>query len=183
MNENTKNYTNIIIGIVIVLIIILGGVLIARRNSAANPVSNTNSNTVDTAGMQTYTGEITRTFEGDHTLKYSFLIPETATSTVSMNNALVKITDNKTSYATVYISYEGGRGYSPVDYIDKLIIPKVASKVTITGSSTDNATVAQSAGSEWHVIPAGNGEWLIVIESPKTASAQIQKMIDSFKAE
>jgi hypothetical protein len=201
MNENTKKYTYWAVGVVVAILVIVGIVKMVQNN---NTTALQDENMVDMTGMQTYSGTITRNFQGEHMLNYSFAIPETATATVSMNNALVRVTDNKNAYASVYFSYEGSRKYSAEDYINKVIKPRVpkvtivtddaldttTSSSTVTGSSTtevvsanDNWTVAQSTGSEWHVTATADGQWLVVIESPKTLHDQVEKTVGSFKTQ
>jgi hypothetical protein len=202
MNENTKKYTYWAVGVVVAILVIVGIVKMVKNNADTKAVQN--ANTVDMTGMQTYSGMISRTFQGEHMLNYSFAIPETATATVSMNNALVRVTDNKNAYASIYFSYEGSRKYSAEDYINKVIKPRVPkvtivtndvidttiSSSTVTGSSTsgmenmnvsnDSWTVAQSTGSEWHVTATADGQWLVVIESPKMLHDQVEKTVGSF---
>jgi hypothetical protein len=108
-------------------------------------------------------------------------IPETATSAVSMDDGLVKITDNGALYAAVYMSYEGGRGYSSLDYINNVIVPHVAT-LTLTGTTTIGETIwttAASPNSEWHVGQVGDKQWLMVVESKKTLHTGIVEMLES----
>lgn len=131
-----------------------------------------------------FKGSITKVFEGDNTLDYGFNLPETATATVSMNGALVKVTDTDMPVLAMYVSFEGGRGYSPADYITNTIIPKV-SAATIVGTTTigeNEWTIVESKNSVWHVTKVGNGNWLLVVENTKAHSEKANPIIASISA-
>lgn len=126
-------------------------------------------------------GQVTRMFEGENKLVYAIDIPETATSSVTLDGALVKVTDADTLYVAMYMSYEGGRGYSSLDYINNVIAPRIPGLI-ITGTTTIGSviwTVAQSAQSEWHVGQVGDGQWLLVAESPRALHEKIVDTIDT----
>jgi hypothetical protein len=174
-----KTYIPIILVVVALVGVVFGGRFYMKKHSPAPKP--------ETAGqvqMKTYSGEVMRVFEGENKISYSFEIPETATATVSMDGALISITDNNMPYATVYISYEGGRGYSPIDYITDIIASHVT-VLNIMGTSTIGAydwQIAESAGSEWHIATAGNDQWLFIVENKKTVHDHAQKLLESVKA-
>lgn len=114
-------------------------------------------------------GSVTRKFEGDHVINYSFNIPETATSAVSMDGALVRVSRISGVGSSVYFSYEGARGYSAKDYLADKIAPAV-SVLTETGTTTLGGyewLTATSAGSEYYIASTEDGQWLIVVEAKK----------------
>jgi hypothetical protein len=173
-----KTYISVLLVIAGLIVIVLGGYYFMKHKA---PVKETPVNTV--VHMKTVSGEVTRTFEGEHKLQYSFDIPETATTTISMEGALIRITDGANLLATVYLSYEGGRGYTALDYIDQTIAPKVA-VVTPTGTTTVGVydwQTAATTGSEWHLASLGNGEWLAVVESRKTSHNMVVRILESFE--
>lgn len=181
MEEKTKKYIYWAVGIIVVILVIWGISALIKNNNAKRAVQN--GDVTDMTGMQTYSGSITRTLQGDHTLNYEFVIPEAATATVSMNNALVTVTNDKSAYASIYFSYEGSRKYSAVDYINKVIKPRVPKAMIASSTEDSNWTVAASTGSEWHVVTTTDGQWLVVIESPKALHDEVEKTIESFKTQ
>ncbi len=173
-----KKNIAIILGVIIVVVILFGGYKVIKRYSV-QPEKQVEAQSG--TSMKSFSGSVTRVYEGDNTLSYSFDIPETATTTLDMDNALVKIVDNEIPYATVYMSYEGGRGFTPLDYINEVIAPHV-SVINPTVISTIGAydwQVAESEGSEWHV--ASIGSWLVVVENKKTKHDLVEKTLESVK--
>ncbi len=175
--ESIKTYKAILLA-VLGLVFVVGGayLFMGSKPIAKEPVVKTHSQTLE--------GQVTRIYEGENKLVYSMDIPDTATSAVSMDDALVKITDNGALYAAIYMSYEGGRGYSSLDYVNNVIVPHV-SNLIVTGTTTIGTTiwtVAQSANSEWHVGQVGDGQWLMVVESRKALHDQIVEMLDGLLA-
>lgn len=119
---------------------------------------------------QLVTGQVDREYEGENKAVYSFYIPEAATTTLGMDGALVRAFEGKDLYAAFYFSYEGGRGYVAEEYINRVIAPQVA-VLTAGATSTIGAytwTSAESANTEWHVAQVGDGQWLLVVENPKS---------------
>jgi hypothetical protein len=134
---------------------------------------------------RTIEGQVTRMFEGENKVVYSFDVPETATSTTGMEDALVKVTNNDLPYTSMYFSYEGGRGYAAEDYIKNVIAPRVP-VLTIIGTTTIGSrvwTVAESTASEWHVAQVGDGQWLLIVENKKALHDQVAATLESLRAE
>lgn len=130
---------------------------------------------------QTLEGEVKRFFQKDNIISYVLDIPEGATSTTTMDGALVKVTTGQTPYVSMYFSYEGSRGYMPTQYIKNVIAPRVPG-VSVVGTTTVGSytwMVAQSAGSEWHVAQVGDGQWLLVVENKRTLHDQVADTLDS----
>jgi hypothetical protein len=172
--ESIKTYKAILLT-VLGLVIVVSGSYVYMRNKPA-----TKESVVKTT-LRTLEGQVSRMYEGENKLVYSFDVPKSATSSVSMDEALVTVMDNGSLYAAVYMSYEGGRGYGSLDYINNVIAPRVAA-LTITGTTTIGSTiwtVAENQNSEWHVGQAGDGQWLIVIESRKALHDQIVETLES----
>jgi hypothetical protein len=58
--------------------------------------------------------------------------------------------------------------------------------LNITGTTTLGTTVwttAESQNTEWHVGQVGNGQWLMVVESPKVSHDDVVSSIESMKTE
>lgn len=170
-----KRYVPIIIGIVALCAVLYVG----------NAIMDNRAGNVEEEEMEvsttSYNGTVVRMFEGENTLEYSFDLPEGATTTVERDGALIKIKNENGPLAEMYISYEGGRGYTPADYIRSVIVPNVAKAI---GSGTTTLglydwNVVGTDRSEWHVASAKDGNWLIVIENRKVDSDVVKSFIES----
>lgn len=172
-----KKYIALAIGIV-VLVGAIGGYMYFKKPKVVTPVQQESA-----IRMTPFDGEVSRFFEGTSTLAYSMDIPDTATTTTEMTGAFVKVTYKDAPYVTMYISYEGGRGYTAKDYVDAIIAPHV-SVINLTDVSKIGAydwQGAETEGSEWHIASANNGNWLVIIENKKAIHDLAQKTIESFK--
>lgn len=169
-----KRYVPIVIGVVA-----LCAVLYVGNNQMKDDDLSVQEQ--DTALLTSFTGTVTRVFEGDNVLEYGLDLPENATTSIDMDGALVKISEGDTSLAQVYFSFEGGRGYSPEDYITNKIVTKVAAvtpKENVTIGSHD-WSVVESEWSVWHVARSSNGKWLIVVENKKADNDKAGALIES----
>lgn len=178
---NIKRYVPIIIGVVaLCAVLYLGN---SRMNNKDEALANEEA-TSSSITSKSFQGSVTKVFEGDNTLDYGFDLPETATATVALDGALVKVTEMDASVLAMYVSFEGGRGYSPSDYITHNIIPKVSgiTQVGTTSISGYEWTVIESANSEWHVASVENGNWLLVVENKKSDSEKAMSILGSLAA-
>jgi hypothetical protein len=172
-----KTYKAILLT-VLGLVVVVGGSYFYMRNHKA-PVKET----VSKNNMVTLEGQVTRMYEGENKLVYSFDVPASATSTMSMDNALVKVTNDGALYMAVYMSYEGGRGYSVMDYVNANIGKRVKGLV-VTGTTTINGimwTVAQTPQTEWHVAQVGDGQWLMIVENNRSLHDKIVSHLETLK--
>jgi hypothetical protein len=173
-----KTYKTILIGIVVLLAVLYGGQKIIKNRTHSTALE-----VVDSVAVKSVEGNVIRVFEGENVINYAFDIDETATTTVERDGSLIRVNNADVPVATMYISYEGGRGYGPVDYINGLIVPAVPA-VTIVGAVTVGAhewQKAESLNSEWYVAPAVNGQWLIIVENKKTAHDATMKILESLE--
>lgn len=171
-----KRYVPIVIGVVA-----LCAVLYIGNSQMENDESSLETKKTDTVSLTSFNGKVTRVFEGDNTLEYGFDLPETASTSVGKDGALVTVTDNDASLVAMYFSFEGGRGYTPEDYITHNIVPNVKAVTTI-GTTTLGAhdwTVVESEWSVWHIASALNGNWLIVVENKKVDAEKADALIES----
>lgn len=175
-----KRYVPIIIGVVALCAVLYLGS--GGSNGDEEKLVNEESSVEVTS--KSFQGSITKIFEGEHTLAYGLDLPETATATVSMDGALVKVTDNDMPVLAMYVSFEGGRGYSPTDYITKNIVPKVSGVMLVEPKTVGEYewVVAQSANSEWHVAQVENGKWLLVVENKKADSEKALAVLQTLLA-
>lgn len=168
-----KRYVPIVIGVV---------ALCAVLYVANNQMKERRALAVDEqqSSTTTFTNKVTRSFEGDNVLEYGFDLPEGATTTVEKDGALVKVTDaSSTAVLAMYLSFEGGRGWSPADYITNNILPKV-SGAALVGTTTIGShewDVAESERSVWHVARSDNGQWLLVVENRKDVAEAAEGII------
>ena len=174
-----KTYIAILVGVVVLFAVVFVGYKFTSKSSMADNAQQ------QQLAMRTakVTGEVKRVFEGDHVINYVFNIPELASTTVDMNGALVKIVTDKGANANVYFSYEGGRGFSPTDYLTEKIAPHVA-VINDAGVSTIGSydwTMATSAGSEWYIAPTADKQWLIVVEAKKTVHDETLELLKSME--
>jgi hypothetical protein len=171
-----KRYVPIVIGVIALCAVFY---VATGRGSEREALSEGEQQTTT---VNTFTNKVTRNFEGENVLEYGFNLPEGATTTVEQDGALVKVTDASSSLVTaMYFSYEGGRGYSPEDYITNNIVPHV-SAVTSAGTTTIGMhewTVAESEFSVWHVAKSDNGQWLIVVENRKDMADNAAVILES----
>lgn len=173
-----KRYIAVLVGIVVLSGVVFGGYKFIKSRTETLPVQ---AETV--VRMRTFTGGVMREFEGQNVLNYSFEIPESATTTIEMEGALIKILDAN-PYVTMYISYEGLRGYGPVDYMDAVISPHVSviNLGDIEKLGAYEWQTAETEASEWRIAPVDNGKWLVIVENKKLRHEEANKTLESFKA-
>jgi hypothetical protein len=168
-----KRYVPIIIGIVALCAVLYVVNVERTKDARAN---------ADKKSVLVYEGSVTRNFEGENTLTYSFNLPEGATTTVEKDGALVKVNNDQSQMVSaMYFSYEGGRGYTPDDYIDNVIAKSVKS-IEDVGTTTIGGhewSVVESEWSVWHVAKSENGQWLLVVENKKTENERANAIIES----
>lgn len=170
-----KTYISILLIVLGLSAVVIGGYVYTKRQSLPPDSENV------TVRMKTHSGSLTRFFEGENMVEYSFDIPEEATTTTEMEGALIKITTPESPYATMYISYEGGRGFTALDYINEIIAPHV-SVINPSGVATIGNhlwQVAESEGSTWHIAPILDGQWLFIVENKKVQGVLVEKTLSS----
>jgi hypothetical protein len=133
-----------------------------------------------------YSGAVSAMFEGENKLDFSFNYDKNFTVTQGTENIskYFYVRDVTKNVAVVYLSYEGGRGYSASDYIANVISPRIAglsAPETMTHASTTWMHVSNT-GTDWHVMPVSGGEWLVVVESAKANKESVATILESFKA-
>ena len=172
-----KRYVPIIIGVVALCAVLYLGS--SKMTSDAEVTSDEAMSSEVTS--KSFQGSFTKIFEGENTLQYGFDLPETATATVTMDGALIKVTDSEAPVFAMYVSFEGGRGYSPREYVSNVIMPKVKG-ITQLGTTTIAGrewTVVASANSEWRIASVENGAWLLVVENKKADSEKTVTLLES----
>lgn len=175
MKKNVK----ILIGIVVLVAVLYGGRNIMRGGHDVD-----SSDVAGAVKMESFTGQVVRSFEGENKLDYSVDLPENAQTKEEMEGALIHVVNEEAPYLSMYMSFEGARGYTPLEYIDNVITPKVP-VIEITSTSTIGGYEwqgAESPASEWHVASVAGGKWLVVVENKKVVHDLVVKTIESLKA-
>ncbi len=128
--------------------------------------------------VKTFEGEVSSNFEGTNTVKYAFVYDGAYTAT-STKPKYVFVKQGTSTIATIYFSYEGGRGYSAADYINQVIKKAVpaASAPTEVMHGDSTWTKSSSVGTDWHVFAAD--EYLTVIESSKQNTSKISSIFET----
>lgn len=173
-----KNVT-ILIGLVVVFAVLYAGNSFMSSGSKSEVLGV--EDVEEVIGMKSVNGNVVRVFEGENVLEYGFDIPETSTTTVDMEGALVRVVEEDAPLVTIYMSYEGGRGYSPLEYISNIIAPHVP-VIDVTDIKTIGLLEWQTAvseGSEWYIASVLDGKWLIVVENKKTVHDTAEKILES----
>jgi hypothetical protein len=181
MKNNYKMYVSLALYAILGLAIgyaVARGVIYAHDkyvNYKAKSAIETNTAT-DT--VKTFEGEVSSNFEGPNTVKYAFVYDGAYTAT-STKPKYVFIKEGTTTIATIYMSYEGGRGYTGKDYVNQ-VIKKVVAGISAPVDTTDDYgtwTKASSASTDWNILSAG--EYLAVIESSKLNTSKIVSILET----
>jgi hypothetical protein len=172
--ESIKTYKAILLSVLGLVIVVVGSFVYIRHHKNAGVEA------VVKKQVTTISGQLVRVYEGENKLVYSMDIPQTATSELSMDDALVTIKNDGALFAAVYMTYEGGRGFSSADYLNNVTAKSVP--LTITGTTTLGGvlwTTAEGGNSEWHVGQVGDGQWLMVVESKKALHDEVAQMLET----
>lgn len=137
------------------------------------------NSTIDIANSEDYskyTGAVKASFEGTHTLDFSFLHNNDfkVVQGTGAQARWFKLTDaSSTNLVTLYFTYEGGRGYSAEDYVNEVLKTDDSIKVEdVKFADGDNATVKyvvdEANNVEYYVEAvkgADGGAWLAIVEN------------------
>ena len=124
-------------------------------------------------GAKDFAATVSSDFEGKNIAAVTFKNSSdlTVTQGTAAKTKYFYVTNaSGTNVATIYMSYEGGRGYSAANYIAEVIakfVPSISAPSSVSYASTSWLYVS-AAASEWHVAPVRDGEWLVVVENKKS---------------
>ncbi len=126
-------------------------------------------------------------YEGESILKYHFDIDKKATTTERNEKTVgITITDaSSTVIAKVFLSYEGGRGYTPKDFFSDELPKRIAS-ISQTSSTTIGIFSGLKVHSKymtWKAVSVHNGEWMIIIQYTQEKSKEGEAIAESFGVE
>jgi len=182
MKNNYKMYISLalyaILGLAIGYAVAKGVIYVHDRYVAKSEIK-TDNNGTSTSTVKTFEGEASAQFEGLNTIAYAFVY-DGAYEATSTKPRYVYVKNGTTTVATIYLSYEGGRGYTGSDYINNVVkkfVPTVSVPDTMTHGEV-SWTHATSTNSAWHII--ADGEWLAVIETKKDDSDKIKAILETF---
>ncbi len=183
MKNNYKMYVSLALYAILGLAIgyaVARGVIYAHDkyvNYKAHSAMSSNSNT-DTDTVKTFEGTLTSNFEGTSTVKYAFVY-DGAYSATSTKPKYAFIKEGTSTIATIYFSYEGGRGYSAADYVSQVIkksVPSISAALEMMHGDSP-WTKTSSVGTDWHIM--SSGEYLTVIESSKQNTPKIESILET----
>lgn len=190
--SEAKNWVSlflyILLGLAIGYALAKGFIYLKNRASSDNKVKVVNETKNNSTSTVEYNGttkdNTTVGSEQDHAAGINF-----------RNNSDLKVTQgsgNKDNYyyvadkngnnlATIYLSNQSGRKTTATDYINNVIrkaVPTASAPAIVTYGDSSWMYTA-SANSEWHVAPAVEGMWLIVIENKKANHDQLTSIYET----
>lgn len=154
------------------------------KNQGDNKTNDKTLEEVD--GYKVYNGSYSSIFEGENKGEVSFLVNEKYTvdqGAGSKNKYFYVKDENGNVVANLYASYEGGRGYTPADYINSVIAK--APNVKLTAETKDVAygnnvfSSNTNGNSIWNTISNQNKDWVMVIESKVANQEKIKSVFES----
>lgn len=173
-----------ILGIALGYAIAKGGMYLYNKskltkNSAKEMISEMKTETVK------YTGSVMSIFEGENKAEISFDHDKSLNVIQGEGNKSKYFYINNasgTKVATIYMSYEGGRGYAPTDYVNDVLVKAIPGLVkedaVMYGSST--WTKVSSTNSVWHLKSSDDKQWLVLVENTKANSKAVESLINTF---
>jgi hypothetical protein len=123
-------------------------------------------------------GEAKAVFEGDHTLNYSLSFPSTVLRETKNDGKDTFFFYKGIKVAELSFLYEGARGYSPEDYIKKILgqrIPIALAPGSVKIGDFDYIT-AGASNSYFRVTSFKKNEWLGALEV-YTGNEELEKVI------
>lgn len=181
MKTNWKMYVSLALYVVLGL---AAGYLVAKGVRAfmnSRLADDVNVVSEEKMATKTFSGDVSANFEGTTTAKVTFDYNAAYSVEQGTGNKsryfVVKNASN--TLATIYVSYEGGRGYSAADYLAEVItkaVPTVSAPTTAVYGEASWMT-AGTAMTEWHIAPEKNGEWLLVVESKKANNKEVGEIL------
>jgi hypothetical protein len=169
--------------VILAVILVAVGAFFLSRGDSKDEMSGNNQ---DVSGMTEINGAIAQLFEGQNMLSYKFYVPAGLSSVKGDDSqTLVVKSEDNSQKALAYFSYEGGRGWSPEEYFDTVISPKVpVEKATSSAHLGSYDWYHVETGTmEWNIAKIKNGEWLLVIESKKADGEVVKNILNTFSAE
>ena len=181
----SKNSVITWVVILAVILVAVGAFFLSHKKTSQSDIAVNDTNT-DVSQMVEVSGATSQMFEGQNILSYSFYVPSGMTSSKGDDSQTVVIKGADGSQkALVYFSYEGARGWTPEEYFNTIIAPKVpvekATSTVHTGSY--DWYHVETGTTEWNIAKIKGGEWLMMVESKKADSEAVTNIFKTLKAE
>lgn len=174
-----KKTTWWLIGLLIIVLLAIFFIKGIEGKSLKSIFRSGDNSMIDIANSKDYSkyeGEVTASFEGDHSLEFSFLHNNIFSVVQGKGNQSkwFKLTDaSSTNLVTLYFTYEGGRGYSAKDYVDEVLKKSDAIKVQeVKFADRDDSKVIyvvdEANNVEYYVesVKGADGDlWLAIVEN------------------
>ena len=183
--KNWKMYASLVLYAILGLAlgyVVAKGVLylVNRPKTGDSSIVTENQNQ---AGTKNFTGEINSVFEGDNKAVVSFAYNDNLTveQGVGAKSKYFYIKNASGTVATIYASFEGGRGYTGNDYLLEVIkkaVPSVSTPTSMVHGST-TWSYAATAGTEWNTASFKTGNWVMVVENKKSNTDLVKSILDT----
>ncbi len=178
----SKNSVVTWVVILAVILVAVGAYLFSHSDSGSEMMGNKQ----DVSGMVEVSGATAQMAEGQNFLSYKFYVPEGMTSSKGDDSQTVVVKGADDSQkALAYFSYEGIRAWTPEQYFDSIIAPKVpvlTSTSTVHMGSYDWYHV-ESNTMEWNIATLKGGEWLMMVESKKADADAVKNIFNTLKVD
>lgn len=172
-----KKTTWWLIGVLVLILLLI--VLYKGLEGKSFNKSNNGESVVDIANSDDYTkfeGKVSASFEGSHNLSFMFLHSKALEVTQGVGNQSkwFKLTNaSSTNDVTLYFTYEGGRGFTPDDYINEVLKvngPVVVEDVKFANNASSSVKhVTNESGNVEYYIQGAKGadgdSWLVIVEN------------------
>lgn len=157
-----------------------------KGKTAENSASSESVSPKETAlAAGTFVGTVAHVDAKGASLAYSFALPEGVKTEVSEDGAYIVATKGDKTFMKMYISDERDRKQDEKAYLTAIIAPQVKG-FTLLGAGTIGSyswQKAESATMEWRVAKVDGGNWLVMAESYKSDSKDIENLLGTLKVE
>jgi hypothetical protein len=186
--KNIKMYASLalyaLLGLALGFAIAKGGMYLFNKSKTMKSDMKEMSSEMKTETVK-YTGSVSHNFEGENKTEVSFDHDKSLSVTQGEGNKSKYFYVNNasgTKVATVYMSYEGGRGYTADDYVKEVLlkaVPSAKMEDSMTHGSSTWLKVS-STNSVWHVKSSEDKQWVTLVENTKANSDLVKSVLDTF---
>ncbi len=173
-----------VLGVALGYAIAKGGMYLYNKSKLAKSVTSSMGTEIKRETVK-YIGSVTHNFEGENKTEVSFDHDETLSVTQGEGNKSKYFYLNNasgTKVATIYMSYEGGRGYAAEDYVKEVLLKAVPSAKMEDSMTHGSGTwlKVSSINSVWHIKSSEDKQWVTLIENTKANSDIMKDVLSSF---
>jgi len=173
-----KKTTWWLIGLLVLILLVIFLVK-GLEGKSLNIWKSDNDSTIDIANSKDYSkyeGSVNASFEGSHTLDFSFLHNnnlKVVQGTGAQARWFKLVDASSTNLVTLYFTYEGGRGFTAEDYVNEILKTDDSIKVEdVKFADNDSASVKyvvdEANNVEYYVeaVKGADGDaWLAIVEN------------------